>query len=64
MHEEQRRQKEIDELARIEEGIKNDTIGSNPMFEQIEQCEYLLKFCKRQVQNKTGTEETIEASSG
>mmetsp|Transcript_25153 Transcript_25153/g.38967 ORF Transcript_25153/g.38967 Transcript_25153/m.38967 type:complete len:236 (-) Transcript_25153:213-920(-) len=44
------KQKEIDELAEIQASISDTAIGSNPLFDHIEQCEQLKSFCQKQLQ--------------
>ena len=47
--EEQLKASEIEQLDRIEQAIKDNALGTNPMFEQIEQCEQLKKFCQKKL---------------
>jgi hypothetical protein len=49
MMEENLKSDEIEKLKKIEAAINDSTIGSSPMFEQIEQCEHLKKFCLKQM---------------
>lgn len=49
---------EIAKLKKIENAITDSNVGSSPMFDQIEQCEQLKKFCLKQMQKgKPLTEE-------
>lgn len=43
------RQTEIDGLAKIQDSIDDNNLGSNPMFGVIEQIEFLQKLCKRRL---------------
>jgi len=45
--EEDARQNQIDELSKLEKEILSNNARSNPMYEQIQQCDELLKFCKK-----------------
>lgn len=56
--EEQLKNDEIEKLKKIDNAITDGTIGASPMFEQIEQCEQLKKFCLKQMKkNEPQTEE-------
>lgn len=52
--EEQLQQDEIDQLNKIIASIEDQSVGANPFFEQIEQCEQLTKFCQKQKAKLTG----------
>ena len=47
--EEQLKTDEIEKLKKIDNAINDLAVGSSPMFEQIEQCEQLKKFCMKQM---------------
>ena len=47
--EEQLRDREIAELKTLEDALLDNSPGSNPLFEFIEQCEYLRKYCQKQI---------------
>lgn len=58
--EEQLKNDEIEKLKKIDEAILDKAIGTNPMFDQIEQCEHLKKFCQKQM-NKDSEPATSKA---
>lgn len=47
--EEQLKQTEVEALNRIQEQIDDHSVGSNPLFEHIELCEQLKKYCLKQL---------------
>jgi hypothetical protein len=47
--EEQLKNDEIDKLKKIDDAISDNSVVTSPMFEQIEQCEQLKKFCLKQM---------------
>lgn len=44
---EQTKEREIQELQALQEALDDNSIGSNPLFEHIEQCEFLRKYCQK-----------------
>lgn len=64
---EQARDNEVEELKKLQEQIDDGAAGSNPMFDQIQQCESLLKYCSKQLgktdDGEGNAEESKEASS-
>jgi hypothetical protein len=55
------RQNQIDELARLEKEIGSKDAKTNPMYEQIQQCDELLKFCAKSLGKAEAAEETKKA---
>jgi hypothetical protein len=53
--EEQLRDSEIEQLAKLQEVLDDQSLGSNPLFNQIETCEQLKKYCQKRM--KTHAEE-------
>jgi hypothetical protein len=43
--EEQLKKTETENLAKIQAAIDDQSVGSNPLFEHIELCEQLKKYC-------------------
>jgi len=56
--EESLRETEIENVDRLTEALNDETVGTNPMFEHIEQCESLKKYCQKQI--KSGKEEEVQ----
>lgn len=55
--EEQLRDREIAELKTLEDALSDNSPGSNPLFEFIEQCEFLRKYCQKQIKDQVEDEE-------
>lgn len=43
--EEELKGKEISHLDRLNEVLNDNSVGTNPLFDQIEQCEFLKRYC-------------------
>jgi len=56
MMEENLKSDEIEKLKRYDADIADDALKSSPLFEQIEQCEYLTNFCKKQMNKEEPSE--------
>ena len=41
--------KEIELLRQYNSNIEDHSVGSNPLFEQIELCEYLSNYCQKRL---------------
>jgi len=55
--EEQLRSTEIDQLSKIQDSINDNSIGSNPMFDFIEQIETLKNFCNKKMNKPSEVDE-------
>jgi len=54
------RQAEIDTLAKIQAGIDDNDVGSNPMFGVLEQIAFLEKLCNRKLASPADEETKVE----
>lgn len=59
---EEMRQTEIDHLAKLNEALEDHSVGTNPLFDQIEQCEFLKRYCQKKVNSPEENQEQIESS--
>ena len=54
---------EVDQLNKIIKAINDTSVGSNPFVEQIQLCESLQKYCRRQLNAKPDEEEKNETKN-
>jgi len=40
---------EIEHVEKLNEALKDNAVGTNPMFEHIELCENLKRYCQKQL---------------
>ena len=52
---------EISKLKKIDNSISDNAVGSSPMFDQIEQCEQLKKYCMKKMKMEEPTAEEEKA---
>jgi len=52
------RQTEVDQCQKHVEALNDHSVGTNPMFESIELCEFLLRYCQKQLNVPQTTEKT------
>lgn len=57
IQEEQKRQDQIDSLAKLQNEIESNNVRTNPMYNEIQQCDELLKFCKKSMNQADAEEE-------
>lgn len=63
--EEQLVQTEVDGLAKLQAAIDDDSVINNPLYEEIEQCDNLIKFIQKKMNSASeATEETKEETEG
>jgi chromosome segregation ATPase len=55
--EEEARSNEINHLSKLNDALNDNTVGNNPLFDHIETCEFLKRYCQKQIKNAQGTEE-------
>jgi len=48
---------EIEHLAKLDETLADDSVGSNPLFDQIETCEFLQRYCQKQIKTAPGEDD-------
>lgn len=39
------RDKELEHLTKLKEALNDNSVGTNPLFEHIDTCEYLKRYC-------------------
>jgi hypothetical protein len=39
------RNEEVEQMKKLTEALNDHSVGTNPMFEHIELCEYLKRYC-------------------
>lgn len=61
--EESFRQSEIDHLAKLNEALNDNSLGSNPLFEQIEQCEFLERYCQKKMKSQIKAGDEVEGEA-
>lgn len=53
--EEQLKDSEIQQLAKLQAALDDHSVGTNPLYEHVEVCEHLKKYCQKRI--KTAQEE-------
>jgi len=53
------RNEEFDTYSKLVDALNDNSVGTNPLFDFIEQCEFLKRYCQKQ-SNKPSTEEAVE----
>lgn len=54
--EESLRETEIDMVKKLDEALLDNSVGTNPLFDHIEQCESLKKYCQKQMKQEAEEE--------
>jgi hypothetical protein len=49
----------MDHLEKLNEALNDHSVGSNPLFDQIEQCEFLKRYCQKKI-NAPGADDKQE----
>lgn len=62
--EESRRQTEFDNYTRLNEALDDSAIVTNPLFDSIEQCEFLIRYVQKQSGKTVAAESTQEEAKG
>ena len=57
--EESLKDSEIEMVNKLDEAMNDNSVGTNPLFEHIEYCESLKKYCQKQI-NKSALEEEVK----
>jgi len=52
------RNEEFDNYTKLVDALNDNAVGTNPLFDFIEQCEYLKRYCQKQ-SNQPNAEEAI-----
>lgn len=48
------RDKELEHLTKLKEALNDNSVGTNPLFEHIDTCEYLKRYCQNKIKSKSG----------
>lgn len=57
--EEQLKESEIKQLAVLQAALDDQSVGSNPMFEHVEICELLKKYCQKKMKSNQEEETKV-----